>query len=424
MSASSVPFAALFSLVWALCPATLHAQVSLPDALTLEGAVQSAVQTALQHSPALQAAKQDLLASEGAVLQAGARPNPELQALQEDARGETRATTWQLSQPFELGGQRAARVSAARLAQAQTAVALQARRAQVRADATEAFFDLALAQERVHLAQASSQLGAQALQAASRRVLAGKVSPVEETRARLEQALVAMALVQAQSEQRVAQQRLGSLLGVPASQVPVLNWQGAASAAAVAARSAAWIRQAESRLAEAPALRLQQLEVERRQALSELESARRIPDVTVTLGAKRAQEMRRQQALLGVSLALPLWDRNEGQVLQALRLQDKAAADLAETQRAVSLQWLELKEQLLSAQAETQALERDILPGAQQAWQAAVTGFEAGKFSFLETLDAQRTWFQARAQHLRALGAMHRTAADIDRLLGTQEATP
>lgn len=42
-----------------------------------------------------------------------------------------------------------------------------------------------------------------------------------------------------------------------------------------------------------------------------------------------------------------------------------------------------------------------------------------GKFSFLETLDAQRTLFQARAQYLRALGEMHRAAADIDRLLGT-----
>lgn len=424
MPTPSVPFAALLTLTWVLFSAPVHAQLASPSGLSLK----AAIQTALQHSPELKAAQNDLQASEGAVTQAGAWLNPELQALVEDTRAETRTTTWQLSQPFEIGGKRAARVSAAQWAQAQAALALQARQAQVRADATEAFFALALAQERVRLAQASSQLGEQALQAASRRVQAGKVSPVEESRAKVAQASLSIELVQAQSERRVAQQRLSSLLGVPASQVLVLDWQGTASEpsahAAFWARSPDWLSHAEAQLAESPALRQQQLEVERRHALSELEAARRIPDVTLTVGTKRAQELGRQQALLGVALSLPLWDRNEGQVLQALRLQDKAVADLAAAQRALSTQWIELKERYVSAQAEAQALERDILPGAQSAWQAAVTGFEAGKFSFLETLDAQRTLFQARAQHLRALGEMHRTAADIDRLLGTQEATP
>lgn len=63
---------------------------------------------ALQHSPELRAAQQDVQASEGAVIQAGARPNPELQTLMEDTRAQTRTTTVQLAQPIELGGKRAA----------------------------------------------------------------------------------------------------------------------------------------------------------------------------------------------------------------------------------------------------------------------------------------------------------------------------
>lgn len=58
-----------------------------------------------------------------------------------------------------------------------------------------------------------------------------------------------------------------------------------------------------------------------------------------------------------------------------------------------------------------------MLPGAQLAYENATKGFDLGKFSFLDVLDAQRTLFQARNQYLRALTDTHRAAAEIDRLL-------
>ena len=137
-----VPLAALTTLTTAVFPLQVHSQVStdskeaaqaghLPErsadtpvpALTLA----QAMALALQHSPELRAAQQDVQASEGAVIQAGARPNPELQTLMEDTRAQTRTTTVQLAQPIELGGKRAARVSAAQLAQTQVGIEWQAR---------------------------------------------------------------------------------------------------------------------------------------------------------------------------------------------------------------------------------------------------------------------------------------------------------
>lgn len=417
-----VPLAALATLTTAVFPLQVHSQVPLEAKEAAEVSVRpltlaQAIALAMQHSPTLRAAQQEVEASEGAVIQAGARPNPELQTLMEDTRAQSRTTTVQLAQPIELGGKRDARVSAARWAQSQVGIELQARRAQVRADATEAFFASAIAQERVRLAQASSALAAQAALAVSKRVQAGKVSPVEETRAKVAQAAVDLELLQARSEWRVAQQRLGSLMGKSAADLAPIDWQAAADDSA--ALAPAFMAQQGSKLADAPVVRQARMEVDRRRALTDLEEARRIPDVTVTLGTKRSQELGRNQAVIGVALPLPLWDRNQGNVLQALRLQDKAEADLAAAQVRVDSQWVELSERYQSARAEIQALQQDVLPGAQSAWQAAVTGFELGKFSFLETLDAQRTLFQARAQYLRALGEMHRTAADIDRLLGT-----
>ncbi|MOA54917.1 Cobalt-zinc-cadmium resistance protein CzcC precursor [compost metagenome] len=69
-----------------------------------------------------------------------------------------------------------------------------------------------------------------------------------------------------------------------------------------------------------------------------------------------------------------------------------------------------------------QLLQQEVLPGAKSAYDAAGIGFAHGKFSFLDVLDAQRSYFSARSQYLQALGEAHRAAADVDRLLGTADA--
>lgn len=428
-----VPLTALATLTTASCFSNAYSQ-SLQAPLSARSATQGdgvaekpssgislidAITLAWQRSPDLQAAERELQASEGAVMQADAYPNPELQALVEDTRPETRTTTVQLAQPIELGGKRAARVSAAKLSRAQATVDLQARRAKVRADVTEAFFALAIAQERVRLAQASCDLSARVVEAVVKRVQAGKVSPVEETRAKVAQSSTRLELVQAQGDARVAQQRLSSLLGKSTSSPLSVDWQAAVQAAEQF--TATFVNAQVPRLSDAPVLKQARLEVDRRRALTDLEQARRMPDVTVTLGSKRAQELGRNQAIIGLAMPLPVWDTNQGNVLQALRLQDKAQAELAAAQVQVETRWSELSERVQAARAEVQTLQHDVLPGAESAWQAAVTGFELGKFSFLDMLDAQRTLFQARAQYLRALGDLHRTAADIDRLLGSDD---
>jgi cobalt-zinc-cadmium efflux system outer membrane protein len=61
---------------------------------------------------------------------------------------------------------------------------------------------------------------------------------------------------------------------------------------------------------------------------------------------------------------------------------------------------------------------QDILQGAQSAYEAARKGFEYGKFSFLEVLDAQRTLFQAKMQFIQTLTMAHLAEADIQRILG------
>jgi len=192
------------------------------------------------------------------------------------------------------------------------------------------------------------------------------------------------------------------------------------------------IADVQSRLSEAPVLRQARLEVERRQALLELEQARRVPDITVSLGAKRVPADEgmgggsgRNQVVVGVSVPLPIFDTNRGNVAEALSREEKARDDLLAAELQLRAEVAQATERLRSAHATAEALQRDALPGAEAARKAAARGFELGKFSFLEALDAQRTLFQVRNQHLLALAEAHRAAGELDRLLGTSgEETP
>ena len=59
-----------------------------------------------------------------------------------------------------------------------------------------------------------------------------------------------------------------------------------------------------------------------------------------------------------------------------------------------------------------------VLPGAAEAYDSARKGFEAGKVSFLEVLDAQRTLSQGNIGYLTVLASAYQASADIDRILG------
>lgn len=366
---------------------------------------------ALAGHPLLAAGRSDIEAADAALSQAGARPNPVLQAELEDTRRETRSTTVLLTQPIELGGKRAARLDVAErsgdLARSQYASA----RSLLRAQVTSAFVDALTAQERLRAADASLELAQRATDAASKRVIAGKVSPIEETKAKVAEANVRVERVQASGELRAALLALQSMVGT--STGPISRVEGSVSLPLVPADIAL-----QSRLAASPAVRQAQLEVDRFGSLAKLERTRRVPDLTVGIGTKRSEELGRNQTLLAVSIPLPVFDTNRGAELEAMRRHDKARYDAEAAALRLRAEAVRAQERLRTAVAEAQALQDEVLPGAQTAYEAASKGFELGKFSFLDVLDSQRTLLEARSRHLRAVAEAHRSAAEIDRLLG------
>ena len=397
---------------FALCTPFLWCQGAWAQSLSLD----TALATALAQHPDLRASALEREAAEGATQQAGAWLNPELSTLVEDNQKATRTTTIQLNQPIELGGKRSARVSAAQAAQGQADLDLVSRRALVTSQVMAAFHGAAVAQERVRLSDELGRLSSRASEAASKRVAAGKVSPVEALKAQVAEAQALSASAVAQGEWRIAVSQLRLAVGDPS-----VTFDRVEADIQHLPSSSRWAPLAQ-RLEASPAIARAQQEITRRQALSDLERARRIPDLTVSLGAKRDEQLGRDQPILGVSLVLPLFDRNQGAILEASRREDKARAELEAVRASVEAQATQALAQLSSALTQAQALREKVLPAARQAFASSTKGYELGKFGFLDVLDAQRTLFEAETQALSAAAQAYQADARLIELLG--EPTP
>lgn len=376
----------------------------------------AAIDRALAANPGLRAASSEALAQEGAIRQAGALPNPELELLREGRERNNRTTTAQLGIPFELGGKRAARVGAARQERALALAALDALRAQVRADTVAAYYEVVAAGERQRLSQELVALAERATQAAVRRADTGKASPLEATRAKVAQSALQIEAIQATRELAAARIRLAALWGGDPSTL-ALAQTGTIDPPAVPP-----LAELEARLASAPDLRRAVAGVAHRSALVRVEESRRVPDVTLIVGAQRESSNERpgeeRRAVLGVSVPLPLFNRNSGAVLESLRRVDKARDELDAERVRLHAALSQAHGNLAAASEEAALVESEVLPGAEQAYAAANRGYELGKFGLIDVLDAQRTLVQSRHQYLKAVAESYRALADIERLVG------
>lgn len=367
---------------------------------------------AMAHNATLSASRHERAAADGAYMQADVLPNPDVSLLVEDTRRDMRTTTLLVNQPIELGGKRAARVAAADRARAAANAGVHATSAATRATVTAAFYTLLAAQEQQKLAAESAMLAQRVADSVAKRVKAGRVSPVEETRARVAEANVRLELERADSALLIARRQLAATWGSRLARFDRAEGTLMRLPELPAQKTLAL------QLQQSPTLEQARQEVARREAVARVETSRRTPDVTLSVGVKRDEEMGLNQAVIGVSMPLPFFDRNQGNVLQALRHADQARDELVAAEVRLNGELSQAWQQLANARSEAQALRDDILPGAQSAYDAAGKGFAFGKFAFLDVLDAQRTLLEARSRYLRVLLDAHLAAAELTRLIG------
>ena len=384
------------------------ASVVQAQTLTLD----TALQNAFANNPELAAARWEIDIAEGGRQQAGLIPNPVVSWDAEDTRRDSRTTTIKLSQTLELGGKRGARVDVATRAQDAAALTLEQRRNGLRADVIDSYYAALRAQERLDLAQRSLALAERGLIVANGRVSAGKSSPVEATRAQVQLSEIRLELNRAQIGLTDAYRRLAASTG---SATPDFQAVASQRESTPVLPPAALLL---ARLEQTAELRLAELQVLQNEAGVGLEKAQRIPDLDVSIGSQYDASVRERVNVVGVSMPIPLFNRNQGNVLAASRRADQArdlrnAAELrlrTETRQALDL-WQ-------TANTEVRAFNQQILPAAQNAVDNATRGFEMGKFNFLDVLDAQRTLIAARTQYLTATAQATDAWVRIERIYG------
>jgi outer membrane protein, heavy metal efflux system len=369
---------------------------------------------AAQRNPLLRGARSEVDASAGALMQAGAFPNPEISLLQEGFGGNERTTTALLNQKVELGNKRGARLDIAGYGREVALASLDARAAALRADVIAAFYGLLAAQWQVQTMQDCAAIAARSAELAQRRVRAGKVSPIEALKARVAATGVEIELASLQARIGTAQERLVALSGSPA----LLGRTAGGDLETLP--PVAPLPQLLQHLDDSPIARRARAEMFRSSAVVALENARRIPDITVTAGVKRVAigGMNDNQAVIGISIPLPLFDSNKGAILEAAHKADKAIADRDNENAQLRLDLTQAYANYNSAAQEARRLSSEVLPAAREALDAMSRGVELGKFSVLDVLDTQRTLFQIRSQYLQALTRSYQAYADLGRLTG------
>lgn len=371
-----------------------------------------ALEQAQSNNPDMAAATWQVDISQAERKQAGLIPNPELSWEVEDTRSDTRTTTVQLTQPIELGGKRGARVEVAERGIDIASLGLEQNRNALRADVIQAFYGALQANMRFELAKESQEIAQRALTIAQGRVKAGKVSPIELTRAQVQLAEIELEANRALKDLGIAKARLQLVMGQDGGQQ--VQPQGDATRLPSLPPTLALL----NALSGSAELRSAKSAVEQQDASFELEKAQRIPDLNVSLGSQYSSADRERVNVVGLSMPLPLFNRNQGNILAAARRADQSRDLRNATELRLRNEVQNAAEQWLMAQAEIKAFQATILPSAQSAVESTARGFEMGKFAFLDVLDAQRTLIQSRTQYIQALTSATESWVLLERVLG------
>jgi cobalt-zinc-cadmium efflux system outer membrane protein len=381
--------------------------------------LQRARELARQTSPHITAAQSAVEAAAARERQARAFLNPDISYSREQTSGNGVSTSQNIAsfdQRLEIGGQRGARVAAARLrqeaARARVAVAIR----DLDYEVARAFIAVGTAARRAQLANRGAEQFTEASRIMTQRFEQGDVSGYEVRRVRLEAARYAAVAAQASFTARDARLRFNQLTGLT-SDTALAALQAVAQGIDVESPPDSFVTVA---LAQNPELRAAELEV--RAAESDATSIGRevVPSPTLSAGFKN-EETTTAERLSGfvaaVSLPLPLWDRRGGAVDAARAEARRLEAERAAARRRVQRMLQTTLEAVRAADRQQAALRAQLGPEAEAALQAAEVAFAEGEITLLEWLDAVRAYQEAEAAFADVLAESYTQRAALERLL-------
>jgi cobalt-zinc-cadmium efflux system outer membrane protein len=374
---------------------------------------------ALTHNPDLKAFSWAVRAGEAKTLQAGLRPNPELETEIEEFGGSgdlsgfsAIETTIQLGVPIDLGGVRRKQRQIAGLEAELAGWNYETARLDVLTQVNRAFIDVLAAQKVVTLNEELVRLAEQVFNTAKAQVEAGKVAPVQQMRTQVELVNSRIALEASKRGLEGARFVLAATWGSTSPTFEKVEGQFEM------AKPIPTVEQLANRIFQNPNIARWTVEIAHRRAAIQLERSRRVPDLSIGGGMKHLNESDDVAFIFGLSLPIPLFDRNQGAIREAEYNLVRSFEEQRSAEVAVRTALMTAYGTLSAAAGTVSSLKNEVLPSAQSTFDAVTEGYRIGKFDFLEMLDAQRTLFDVRSSYIDALAKYHKAVADVERLIG------
>ena len=394
--------------------ASLPAQGATPlESLTLDQALEMAENL----QPQIAEAKAMVEAAEGRARQAGAFPNPEAivgaQQLPLSGNGPNeKEYVAGVGQAVPLSGRLSKARQAELLDREVRARGLEVKRRDIRKRVHSAFAT-ALYQEKAYQAQGEIQRNAEkAVATTQARVEAGDAVKEDVARVEMELARARVELRRTESLREQALVGLASAMGD--AQVAVRSLSGALDATF----EIPTLESLAANLAAMPENAQAEADVRARNARVDAAKAERIPDVRVELLYHRLEASQQNTIDVGLSVPLPLFNRNQGKLREARAEVAAAEARSRMTHNELTTRLRESYLQLTSALASSRTLRTEIRGKDDTVLKTAEARYAAGDISLTELLPVRRDWAAVQLSYLESLRDVMQSWAALSPYVG------
>jgi len=381
--------------------------------------LESLTADALRNNPELRAFEAGVASARGGVRTARVYANPELSVApgaKHIADPIERLTefhgNFELSQLFEFSGKRALKISIAQKNVEVQQLALEGFRFALGAKVRRAFYEMLAAQNVTALRSDQVESARTFVEASKKRAESGYASDFETIKSQAELIAAQRGLLEAQGKVAAARVTLNILIGrspsVPLSVNGSLDRAGTQPAARSEFLSLAMARN--------PSLRA--LGVQAEAAGLTLRSTRfgRRPDFAV--GPQVEYTKNEQIYGLGVTIALPFWDRKQGEIQTATAEQQKLLAEIEKTRLEIAGAVTKATKDLELARSEFSLYTPAFLEQLKTLVAQAEKSYAQSATSLLIYLDAKRTYFDTLASYYEALGNVAEQRAELESAVG------
>lgn len=379
----------------------------------------TALQRALSASPRLTAAERDVGIATGQRIQAGALINPEMSYEQDNSFGsgiyrgtKSAETTLQISQLFELFGKRDARIAAGQAVVETVTIQRKAVRLEILSETAIAFLSVLGLQRRIQILDEQVAAIDRITPLLQRRVEAGASSPAETGRAEVASALVKADRERARAALSSARRELAVLMGDTAPKFATVSGRLDVTGRPPSFQAVVAAIDANPQLVRWTAVYAQ------RNAELLLARLKPYPDLRLAAGWRHFNETNDDAVRLTLSVPIPVFDQNQGNILSAQESLAKTQAEREANRNVLIVLAGRAYDTLQGSLRELAVLRETALPKSREAADAIAQGYGQGRFSLLEVLDAQASVVQARLREQEAQQNFHVAVATIEGLVG------